>query len=122
MKNSYSPLLVASMLLAVPQLLSAQEALRFQTVGSGPHVNPDSTVTLSVHAPQARAVEVSGFGAAPLAMQPVADGGDWIVTTPKLRPDLYTYSFNIDGVRTIDPANVYIARDKIGRASCRERV
>ncbi len=111
MKNSYSPLLVASMLLAVPQLLSAQEALRFQTVGSGPHVNLDSTVTLSVHAPQARAVEVSGFGAAPLAMQPVADGGDWIVTTPKLRPDLYTYSFNIDGVRTIDPANVYIARD-----------
>ncbi|MDE5902665.1 MAG: esterase [Muribaculaceae bacterium] len=111
MKNSYSPWLLATMLLAMPHLLPAQEALRFQAAGSGPQVNSDSTVTLSVHAPNAKTVEVSGFGATPLAMRKDAASGDWTVTTPTLRPDLYTYSFNIDSVRTIDPANAYIARD-----------
>ena len=31
--------------------------------------------------------------------------GVWSFTTPPLEPDIYVYSFNVDGVHAIDPAN-----------------
>jgi enterochelin esterase family protein len=33
------------------------------------------------------------------------DKGIWTVTTPALEPDYYGYSFNVDGLSIIDPAN-----------------
>lgn len=89
--------------------LSAQEALQFAPFDKSPVVNGDSTITLSVKAPQAGKIVVNGFGA-PLEMAKGEDGV-WTLTTPKLKPDLYTYSLDVDGVRTLDPANVYTARD-----------
>ena len=67
----------------------------------------DSGVTLQIHAPNAERVYVTGdwmATRAPLDLSMNADGV-WSVTIDGLRPDYYSYSFNVDGVRTLDPRN-----------------
>ena len=39
------------------------------------------------------------------------DQGVWSFTTDKLQPELYTYNMIVDGVKIIDPLNVYNIRD-----------
>jgi len=67
----------------------------------------DNQVMLSIYAPDAKAVSVLGdyakvFGADKLTK---ADNGVWSVTIGALTPDVYTYDFTVDGVRTFDPKN-----------------
>lgn len=71
-----------------------------------PQVNPDHSVTFRYLAPQARAVELSAqFEKAALPMRKDAQG-IWSVTTGPVKPDIYPYSFRVDGVTVMDPANV----------------
>lgn len=79
-----------------------------QTVQS-PQVSPDGRVTLRLAAPNAKQVFVWGF-ASPLAIRqslPMQrdDQGVWSVTTGVLDPNIYVYSFIVDGVRMNDLAN-----------------
>lgn len=69
-----------------------------------PEVGDDSTVTFRLMAPNAMAVSVRGLSPQPLTMQKDTMGV-WTATTEPLRPDLYTYSFDVDGLNTIDPSN-----------------
>ena len=39
------------------------------------------------------------------------DNGVWSVTAGPLKPELWMYSFTVDGARAIDPRNVNTARD-----------
>ena len=89
---------------------SAQEKL-FQSANvQSPVVNADGTVTFNVFAPKAVKVEVTGdFGSAQLKE---GQDGVWTYTTDKLAPELYSYTFNIDGMTGVkDPANIYVNRD-----------
>src|SRR6187401_1625710 len=70
-----------------------------------PEVHADGTVTFRVRAPQAKEVTISGEwigGAKPMTKD---DQGVWDVTVGPLEPDLYGYSFSVDGFRAADPAN-----------------
>jgi enterochelin esterase family protein len=40
--------------------------------------------------------------------------GVWSVTTSPLQPELWAYTFSVDGVRTLDPRNYNVARDGVG--------
>lgn len=91
----------------------AQEALNYAALVSSPRVNADSTVTLSLHAQKAEKVTVNGFSDEAMTMTRDS-AGVWSLTTPRLKPDLYTYTFDVDGVRVIDPSNPYTARDIAG--------
>jgi enterochelin esterase family protein len=64
---------------------------------------PDGTVTFRLRAPNAKEVAVTGIGQR-LAMQK-DEQGVWSATTDVLKPDIYTYSFSVDGASFIDPAN-----------------
>ena len=88
---------------------AAQEALGFRISEGSPRVNDDSSVSFVLRAPEARNVSVAGIGE-PIKMAKDS-AGIWSVTTAPLPPDLYTYTFDIDGVRTLDPSNIYTARD-----------
>jgi enterochelin esterase family protein len=72
-----------------------------------PEVHPDRTVTLRVLAPRAKSVTVSGeiAGTKPLTAAAPDAAGVWNFTTEPLPPDIYAYSFNIDGVSVPDRAN-----------------
>jgi enterochelin esterase family protein len=66
----------------------------------------DHKVTFRVYAPKASEVTVGGDWATsgPAKMEK-DDKGVWSVTVGPLAPDFYSYSFAIDGVRTVDPKN-----------------
>ena len=70
-------------------------------------VAPDHKVTFRIYAPKAGEVSLSGdFGGA--GKMTKDDKGVWSLTVGPLTPDYYSYSFNVDGVRTIDPKNAMI--------------
>ena len=71
-----------------------------------PEVGADRTLTLRYLAPNATQVTASGeLDGKPHPMTKGADG-IWTVTVGPLAPDIYTYSFNVDGVVALDPRNV----------------
>ncbi|WP_138993623.1 esterase [Larkinella sp. C7] len=71
-----------------------------------PQVNADKTVTFRYLSPTAKEVKLSGqFLKAPVEMSKDAQG-IWSVTTEPIKPDIYPYSFQVDGITVMDPANV----------------
>src|SRR5215471_4700281 len=69
-----------------------------------PDVHPDRSVTFRLRSPNAKIVVLSREGARPLPM--TKDGeGVWSVTSESLEPDYYGYTFQVDGVSTLDPGN-----------------
>ena len=105
----------------------AQEKLFQGANVQSPVVNADGTVTFNLFAPKAIKVEVTGdflpttkievpgfgtveqFGVAQLTE---GKDGIWSYTTSKLAPELYSYTFNIDGMTGVkDPGNIYVNRD-----------
>jgi enterochelin esterase-like enzyme len=71
-----------------------------------PQINPDGTVVFRYLSPLANEVKLSGqFLKEPAVMQKDS-AGIWSVTVGPIKPDIYPYSFNVDGVTVMDPANV----------------
>ncbi len=71
-----------------------------------PEVHPDRSVTFRLNAPNATGVVVRCEG----KMMPMQkdEQGIWSVTTEPLEPDIYSYSFLVDGLRINDPANPFL--------------
>lgn len=83
-----------------------------------PQILPDKKITFRYLAPTAKEVRLGGsqFGAANVAM--VKDSaGVWSVTVGPVRPDIYPYSFTVDGVSVMDPANVDFFPNERSKAS-----
>jgi len=79
-----------------------------------PEVHADGSVTFRLLSPNAQKVTVGLEGVKdPLAMQK-DDQGVWSVTTEILAPDLYGYSYNVDGVHFLDPSNTEIKPNLLG--------
>jgi enterochelin esterase family protein len=96
---------------------SAQERLFNSASVQSPVVNADGTVTFNLFAPKAVKVEVTGDflpEQSNVAAMKEGPNGVWSYTTGKLAPEMYSYTFNIDGMTGVkDPANVYVNRDII---------
>jgi enterochelin esterase family protein len=69
-----------------------------------PEVHADKRVTFRLRAPNAKEVLVEREAGGKLAMQK-DDQGVWTLTTDPLEPDIYGYSFSVDGVTHFDPSN-----------------
>jgi enterochelin esterase family protein len=80
-----------------------------------PEVLADGRVTFRLLAPKATEVLVQGNwqGGRDLAMTRDASGL-WTVTTSALQPELWAYTFSVNGVRTLDPRNYNVVRDGVG--------
>ena len=90
-----------------------------------PDVHADNSVTFNLIAPEAQKVQITGDFLPPKKVEfngntydtpGVADlvknaHGVWSFTSDKLQPELYTYNMIVDGVKIIDPLNVYNIRD-----------
>ena len=119
------------MILAVLCLMGmAAQAQQNLSWGQGaqvasPDVHADNTVTFNLIAPEAQKVQITGDFLPPKKVEyqgntydspGIADlvkneNGVWSFTTDKLQPELYTYNMIVDGVKIIDPLNVYNIRD-----------
>lgn len=119
-----SIVLCATVAICVPAM--AQQAIWGVPQVKSPEVNVDKTVTFRLLAPDAKDVKVTGdflpaekiqtpkgeFDAPGSAALTKGDNGMWeFTTTGPLDPELYSYSFIIDGFKTTDPSNVFIIRD-----------
>ncbi len=89
-----------TILLAV--LLAAAPAFAQQF--TSPEVHTNGQVTFRLWAPNAKEVQLHCEGVKNTAMQK-DDHGVWSATTDSLAPDLYVYSFNVDGLHVLDPRN-----------------
>src|SRR5205814_445833 len=69
-----------------------------------PEVQADGRVTFRLKAPNAKEVQLRCEGV-PNSAMPQDDQGLWSFTTPALDPDIYVYSFNVDGLHVLDPNN-----------------
>jgi enterochelin esterase family protein len=70
-----------------------------------PEIHPDRTVTFRLVAPTVQKAELrleNASGEQPMAMTK-DDAGLWSATTAPLAPDIYSYTFNVDGGTIIDP-------------------
>jgi enterochelin esterase-like enzyme len=86
-------------LAATPSLASAQSIAT--------EVNSDDSVTFRLLAPTAQKVELRCEGVPDSTM--IKNTNDvWTFTTQPLDPDIYTYTFEVDGMRMIDPRNPFI--------------
>ncbi|MBN1361821.1 MAG: hypothetical protein JW993_14590 [Sedimentisphaerales bacterium] len=84
-------------------LLTAVTAAFGQTMVS-PEVHSDSRVTFRLRAPDAQAVTLRLEATRVPPMQK-GERGIWSITTEPLKPDLYAYTFMVDGVKVLDPSN-----------------
>jgi enterochelin esterase family protein len=77
-----------------------------------PEVLSDRRVTFRLIAPKASQVLLLGNWPAGRGASMTKDAaGVWSITTAPLQPELWAYTFSVDGVRTVDPGNYNIARD-----------
>jgi enterochelin esterase family protein len=98
--------IVSSLCLALASVAHAQRS--GPPAIDSPVVNPDRTVTFKLRAPTAKQVQLSGqFQRAnqPMTADP---SGVWSVTVGPLEPNLYPYSFIVDGTSVADPSNMLI--------------
>ena len=85
-----------------------------------PEILPDNKVTFRIYAKDAAKVTVAGewqagFNAAENLVK--GDTGMFTLTVGPLKPELYGYTFSVDGVTTIDANNVQVRRDGARYAS-----
>lgn len=71
-----------------------------------PEVNADGTVTFTFVAPNAQDVKIQIEGQAAAASMTRDASGAWSYTSAAMAPEIYSYSFIVDGVVATDPANV----------------
>ena len=108
--------------LLVGVTMFAQQALWGTAPVVSPEIHDNNTVTFRFKAPKAVRVQLTGdflpvqknakFEAPGIVDLKEGQEGVWEYTTPEpLNPELYSYSFIVDGLRMNDPANVYLIRD-----------
>jgi enterochelin esterase-like enzyme len=81
-------------------------------------VAPDGRVTFRVNAPKAVQVVVNGDWPGGRGQSLTKDpSGTWTLTTGPLTPEIWTYTYSIDGVTTLDPGNSRVLRDGTRRVN-----
>jgi enterochelin esterase family protein len=89
-----------------------ENLIPFSAALNSPDVKDDGTVTFRLKASAATSVQLTGVAiltALGTDNKPVpfkkGDDGIWTLTVGPLRPDMYIYYFNVDGVQIADPSN-----------------
>lgn len=102
----YHPLSLTLAAAILASTLHAQAPARGPAPVMSPEIAPDRTVTFRYAAPEAESVSVNGELDGQSHPMTKGANGVWSVTVGPLAPDIYTYSFNVDGVTALDPRNV----------------
>lgn len=118
-------LIAIGMLSSIAIDASAQQALWSGAQVVSPQINEDNTVTFRYSGPNVIRVQVTGDFLPPqkistpngdLEIPGIAEltqnqNGVWEYSSAPLEPELYSYSFIVNGQRMNDPSNVYQIRD-----------
>ncbi len=107
--------LLGCLLFVVAPGAMAQGPQRGPTIVS-PEVLPDHRVTFRIQAPKASEITLRGDWMEGTASEKLSkdDKGLWSATVGPLVPDFYSYTFTVDGVKTLDPRNPMIKQGITG--------
>jgi enterochelin esterase family protein len=104
----------------LPFLLSALILMSVCSASTAPPLSPevhsDRTITFRLRMPNAQKVDVSIDTGITLPMSKDEDGM-WSAVIPTLTPDIYGYSFVVDGVVIADPMNTQYKTNMLTAAS-----
>ncbi len=107
-------------------IVFSQEALWSGRSLRSPEIHENGTVTFRLFAPKAGQVQITGDFLPKLTKEDPNLGlielpgvvdmestkeGIWHYTSSALSSELYNYSFLVDGVKSLDPANIFVVRD-----------
>ena len=92
--------------------LNTENLTPFSAPLNSPEVRNDRTVTFRLKAPEAKKVSLGGVhilaalgkGRELVPFEKGADG-IWTLTVGPMKPDMYVYQFNVDGMNITDPSN-----------------
>ncbi|GAB5562500.1 MAG: esterase family protein [Synoicihabitans sp.] len=87
--------------------LIAPTVLLAQTEFRSPDIATDGHVTFRLEAPKAQSVALRGQLARPAKPMKKNDAGIWSLTIGPLASGVYSYWFDVDGTRVVDPRNRY---------------
>jgi len=119
-KHLFTSIAVIGLMVSLPSF--AQEVGQVEKLVS-PEISASNDVTFRLKAPLASSVKLSGNwmpmvanangqGTSRQLVDLVKDqNGVWSTQVKALAPELYGYTFIVDGVTTLDPANLKVARD-----------
>lgn len=107
--------LLASLLLSAGLVAVAQQPAKstapvplVAAPQADPQIQPDGSAVFTLTMPNAQAVGLSLENhKEPMLMTKGADG-NWTLTVPALAPEVYSYSFNVDGTHITDPRNTQV--------------
>ena len=88
----------------------AQQNVGMPVPAKSPVVDAN-TVTFQIYAPGHKDITVEGAFSGTLPALVTEEDGTFFFRFDSVAPDLYDYWFMVDGVRTLDPSNPYVARD-----------
>jgi enterochelin esterase family protein len=95
---------------------NTENLIPFSAPLNSPDVHDDHTVTFRLKAPEAKEVNLVGVAiltALGDSKKPVpftkGEDGIWTLTVGPLKPDMYAYHFNVDGIQMTDPSNTVAA-------------
>lgn len=88
-----------------------------QTRLESPIVSDDGRVTFRVRAPQARSIVLNAPWAGEVEGLTKNEDGVWSLTVGPVPPAIYSYTFQMDGVRILDPHNTAVKHWSGGNAS-----
>lgn len=95
---------------------NTENLVPFSAPLNSPDVQDDGMVTFRLKAPQAKEVRLAGGAILtglgqtnPSLAFHKGDDGIWTLTIGPVRPDIYSYQLNVDGVQMADPNNTYAA-------------
>jgi len=91
---------------------NTENLIPFSAPLNSPDVREDGTVTFRLKAPEAKDVRLTGVSILTALGKlgqtiPFIKGNDsiWTLTVGPIKPDIYIYYFNVDGVQIADPSN-----------------
>lgn len=95
---------------------NSEGLIPFSAPLNSPEVDDNQMVTFRLKAPLAKEVKLAGVAILTALGKgneqiPFLKGEDgiWTLTVGPLRPDMYAYHFNVDGMQITDPSNTYAA-------------
>jgi enterochelin esterase-like enzyme len=109
-RNLQTAVLVAAMTVVSTAAYAQQGGRGNQPQVISPEVQADRKVTFRILAPQAQAVRLSGGDIQGLGQNnqlTKGENGVWELTVGPIDPGTYRYTFNVDGVATLDPRSPF---------------
>ena len=73
-----------------------------------PQIQPDGSAVFTLAMPNAQAVGLNLENHKEPMLMTKGSDGNWTLTVPALAPEIYSYSFNVDGTHITDPHNTQV--------------